>query len=444
MRRREFIAASAAGLGLSSGLALPGRAGAQTQRQGRQGAVMDADIAGDLKFTEAEYQRRHAAIRQAMAAEGIEALIVTGTREWFQGDLGNLLYIGAPVDWEQSFAIFPLSTDPVILQKRVQFPYFVERGIPGLPLGSFGQSSSAFKPEWAEGRPGTRVAGFYGPGLVAQLTRLGLAKARIGVVSLRNMPADVYRHLTENLPGVRLVDAQHILMALRYYKSAEEQRFVRRSAAMADAGMAALIDAAKVGATDLDLYYAADAACARLGGPVGGFQLVGSGPWGGHASNLILEPNFRRTLAAGDMVIPEIGSNFRGYFTQLTVPVSLGRPTDAFYQAHAMCERVYAELQTQFRAGKRVREIDAHTAAFTLSVSNGEFTTIFGIQAGEQELTFWHDDYVLKPGAVAYLQPFFVPAKRPGPPFHVFGDAWMVTDGAPRKLHTSSMDVVII
>lgn len=405
---------------------------------------MDADISGDLKFSEAEYQRRHAAIRRGMSAEGIEALIVTGTREWFQGDLGNMLYIGAPIDWEQTFAILPLSADPIILQKRVQFPYFVERGVPGLPLGSFGQSSGAFKPEWAEGRPGTRVAGFYGPGLVAQLTRLGLSKAKIGVVSLRNMPADVFRHISESLPEARFVDAQHILMALRYYKSEEEQRFVRRSAAMADAGMAALISATKAGATDLDLYYASDAACARLGGPVGGFQLVGSGPWGGHASNLILEPQFRRTLAKGDMVIPEIGSNYRGYFTQLTVPVSLGKPTDAFFKAYAMCERVYVELQNQFRRGKRVREIDAHIAAYTLDVSGGEFTTIFGIQAGEQELTFWHDDYELQSGSVAYFQPFFVPAKKPGPPFHVFGDAWMVTDDAPLKLHKSSMNVVII
>lgn len=441
MKRRTFL-----GQALAVGTALPLVAGPEdpaTKRTKRKAAI-PLDVAGDLSFSEAEYRRRHEAIRRAMLAEGIEALIITGTREWYQGDLGNLLYIGSPIDWEPTYAILPLSADPVVLQKRAQFPYFVERGIPGLPLGSFGPSSKVFRPEWVDGRPGTRMSGFYGPGLVEHLGRLKLAKAKIGIVSMRNVSAEVYRHLVEGLPEAIFVDAQHILMALRYYKSDEETKFVRRSAAIADAGMAALIRATKVGATDLDLFYAADKACAKAGGPVGGFQLVGSGPWGGHASNLLLEPNFRRTLARGDMVIPEIGSNYRGYFTQLTVPVSIGKPADAYYAAETLCDKVYAELQRVFRPGKRVREIDAHCAAFTLEASNGEFTTLFGIQAGEQELTFWHDDYELQPGAVAYLQPFFIPARKPGPPFHVYGDAWMVTEGAPERLHKSKMELVIV
>ena len=443
MQRRQFISA-VAGMGVGSLVAgeLP------DERQGSPSSAIPRAPAmasvGELRFSDEEYARRHKAIRVGMQAEGIEALIVTGTREWHLGDLGNLLYIGAPLDWEQNFAILPLASDPVILQKKIQFPYFVERGIPGLPLGSFGQSAKNFRAEWAEGRPGTNFAGFYGPALVQQLVRLGLAKARIGIVSMRNMPADVFSHLARELPQATFVDAQHLLMALRYYKSVEEQEFVRRSAAIADAGMAALIGACAVGATDLDLFYAADKACAVAGGPVGGFQLVGSGPWGGHASNLILQPEFRRTLARGDMVIPEIGSNYRGYFTQLTVPVSLGPPVDDFLAAKELCDAVYAELQQQFRAGKRVRDIDRHIAGFTLEASKGEFTTLFGIQAGEQELTFWHDDYELRPGAMAYFQPFFVPARKPGPPFHVYGDAWMVTNRAPVRLHESKMDVVVI
>ncbi|GAB5486981.1 MAG: hypothetical protein Pars2KO_05510 [Parasphingorhabdus sp.] len=406
--------------------------------------VMPEGTGGDLKFSEDEYTRRHAAIRKAMQEQGIAALIVTGTREWHMGDLGNLLYIGSPIDWEQTFALFPLDGDPLVFQKKVQFPFFVKRGIPGLPIGSLGDSSATFKPVWAEGRPGTRISGFYGPALVKQLKAKGLAKAKIGVVSMRNLPADVYAQLTSDLPQAQFVDAQPILMALRYYKSSEEQKFVRRSAHIADRGMAATISAAKAGAHDLDLFYAADKACAEAGGPVGGFQLMGSGPWGKKHSNVLLEQGSGRTLRSGDMVIPEIGSNYRGYFTQLTVPISVGEPGVEYLKAQEMCDKVYAELINVFVPGKKVREVDAHCAAFTENLTDGEYTTLFGIQAGEHELTFWHDDYELKPGAVAYLQPFFIPAKRKGGPFHVYGDAWMVTKDKPVKLHQSKMEVVTV
>ncbi len=447
MERRDFIKnASLVGAGVPLlGCAANAATGATSVAPGALTSIEVPDgVGGNLKFSRSEYARRHAAIRKAMDAEGFAALIVTGTQEWHMGDLGNMLYIGSPIDMEQTFAVFPLEGDPIVLQKKVQFPFFKERGIPGLPLGAFSDSSDVFKPVWADGRPGTRIAGFYGPALVEQLKAKGLSKAKIGLVSMRNTPADVYAHLTAELPQAKFVDAQHILMAQRYYKSAEEKKFILRSAYIADMGMAATIAAAKPGAHDLDVFYAADKACAKAGGPVGGFQLMDTGPWGKPHRNPILKPGSGKFLKKGEMVIPEIGSNYKGYWTQLTVPISLGEPSAEFLKAQDMCDSVYAELQNVFVSGKRVREVDAHCAAFTEDLTDGEYTTLFGIQAGEHELTFWHDNYELKPGAVAYLQPFFIPAKRKGGPFHVYGDAWMVTDGKPEKLHQSRMKLVTV
>ena len=149
-------------------------------------------------------------------------------------------------------------------------------------------------------------------------------------------------------------------------------------------------------------------------------------------------------MKAGDVVAPEIGSDYQGYFTQLSVPISLGEPTDELYQAIELCDKVYAFNQSQMRAGKTVWEVDEACHEFTKDASNGAFGTVFGIQAGEHEFTFWHDNYELRPGAMAYNQPFFLPLKKPGPPFHVYGDALLITEGEPERLHQTPMSVVVV
>lgn len=406
---------------------------------------MPEGVAGELEFSKAEYERRYAGVRAGMEAENLDALIVTGTREWHLGDLGNLKYLGVPLDWTRTYMVLPIDRDPIVFNRMPGFPIFRELspgGPPPLPEGK--PPKVKFEKAMSKPREGTRFSGDHGPSIVKALSDLGLASGRIGIVSMRNIPADVMLSLKVGLPEATFEDAEAILRAMRYYKSAEEQVFLRRSGYVADKGFAAAVAAAKVGASDLDVFYAADYACARAGGPAGGFQLIGSGKWGGKTSNVLIAPGKHRVLEAGDVISPEIGSDYQGYFTQLSAPISLGEGTDELYKALELCTQVYAFNQSQMRAGKTVWEIDQACHEFTKDVSDGEFGTVFGIQAGEHELTFHHDNYELKPGAMAYNQPFFLPMKKPGPPFHVFGDALLITEGAPEPLHQTPMELVVV
>jgi Xaa-Pro aminopeptidase len=249
--------------------------------------------------------------------------------------------------------------------------------------------------------------------------------------------------VSKELPQVKFVDGQMLMLNMRWYKSDEEIRFMRRSGYIADKGNEAMINAASIGVNDLDIWYEIDKACARAGAPQGGFHIYGSGPWRGKRSNLFSAPGSERNLQAGDVLAPEIGSEYKGYYTQLTVPVSLGTPTDEFYRDLEVCRKVYDHMMTQFRPGKTTKGLDEYGAEYTKDLTDGEVTLVFAFQCGEIERAFYLDDYEIRVGATGYNQPLFVRTDG-GPIWHVFGNAVVCTDGDPIRLHQSPMDVVIV
>ena len=435
MERRHFIKTLAVGTAAASAVsatavqaAAPASASAQAPASA---AELDADIAGDLLFSRAEYDRRHRSIRAAMEQQGIDCLVVGGNREWREGELGNLRYVGVDIDWEPTYVILPKQGTPIVPSKQGGMtPPFVSRG------------TVEFEYIKSSVRPGTRNANDHAPAIARQLKKMGLAKGRIGLVSPRVLPAEVLLAMQRELPGASFVDAERLFLELRYRKSDEELKFLRRSAYCADKGIEAMIAAAQVGNTDWDLFFAMDRGSTEAGAPPGGQQLLNTGPWRGRRSNVFFDGRTARTLRPGDVIIPEVTSNYKGYFTQLTVPVVLGEPSEQFLADLALCDAVYTHLLARYRPGATVKGLDDECAEFTQQASDGAVTTLFGFQAGEHETTFWHDNITLAPGMLAYNQPFFIAPG--GPPWHVYGDAMICTEGEPLKLHQTPMQAVYV
>ena len=435
MERRHFIKTLAAGAAAASAVSATGAQAAAPASASAQApasaAKLDADIAEDLLFSQAEYDRRYRNIRAGMERLGIDCLVVSGNREWREGELGNLRYVGVDIDWEPTYVILPKQGTPIVPSKHGGMtPPFVSRG------------AVQFEYIKSSVRPDTRNANDHGPAIARQLKKMGLAKGKIGLVSPRVLPAEVLLAMQQELPNASFVDAERLFLELRYLKSDEEVKFLRRSAYCADKGIEAMIAAAQVGNTDWDLFFAMDRACAEAGAPPGGQQLLSTGPWRGHRSNVFFDGRTARTLWPGDVIVPEVTSNYKGYFTQLTVPVVLGEPTEQFLADLALCDAVYAHLLAKYRPGATVKGLDDQCAEFTKQASDGAVTTLFGFQAGEHETTFWHDNITLAPSMLAYNQPFFIAPG--GPPWHVYGDAMLCTEGEPLKLHQTPMRVVYV
>jgi Xaa-Pro aminopeptidase len=231
---------------------------------------------------------------------------------------------------------------------------------------------------------------------------------------------------------------------MRALKSEEEILFLRRSGYIADKGIEAMIDSAHIGANDLDIVYAIDLACAKAGAPPGGFQIYRSRPWGELGPNVWSDSRSARSLQSGDLLIPEVGSNYKGYFTQLTVPVAMGDPGPDFRAALNMNRAINREILWRFRLGITVRELDNFSAEYCQDFSDGEFTTLFAVQCGEHERAFVHDDYTLASGMLGYIQPYFIRVNGEGGPFHVLGNAVVCTEGEPLHLHHSEVGLVIV
>jgi Xaa-Pro aminopeptidase len=435
MDRRKFIkTASVAGITTTVATSPSVNADLSRAEYRADNTRLSDDIAGDLKFSKSEYERRYKGIRVAMAQEDIDALVITGNRDWVQGELCNLQYVGIELpDWEVMYVIIPKDGNAIIPSKRGGItPGFGDSG----EVVDFDYSDSAV-------RPGSRNSAWHAPGIISALKKAGATRGKIGLVGANILASDIYMELEKEFPSASFVDARMLMLNMRWYKSEEEIKFLRRSGYIADKGVDAMIDAAHVGAHDLDVWYAIDKACAKAGAPTGGFQLYESGTWDNRRPNIIFNPGAAKILEKGDIIIPEVGSNYKGYFTQLTVPVSLGTPPDEFYKAKELCDKVYSHMMDQFRPGNTVRGLDTYGSEYTLDISNGDYTLAFAFQCGEQERSFYHDDYQIQPGVLGYNQPFFLSTKGEKP-WHVFGDAVVCTNGEPLRLHQSKMDVVIV
>ncbi len=426
VERRHFIKTLATGTAAAGAVSAMGVQAATPAQAPASAVKLDEGIAGDLLFSQAEYDRRYRNIRAGMERQGIDCLVVGGNRDWCEGELGNLRYVGVDIDWEPTYVIFPKQGTPIVPAKHGGMtPPFVSRG------------TVEFEYIKSSVRPGTRNANDHGPAIARQLRKMGLGKGKIGLVSPRVLPAEVLLAMQRELPNASFVDAERLFLELRYLKSDEEVKFLRRSAYCADQGIQAMIAAAQVGNTDWDLFFAMDQACTEAGAPPGGQQLLATGPWRGRRSQVFLDPRTARTLQLGDVIIPEVTSNYKGYFTQLTVPVVLGEPGEQFLADLALCDDVYAHLLTKYRPGATVKGLDEQCAEHTKQASDGAITTLFGFQAGEHETSFWHDNITLAPNMLAYNQPFFIAPG--GPPWHVYGDAMICTEGEPLKLHQTPM-----
>jgi len=434
MKRREFlntVSASAALAGVSGGTLLAGVRPATANAAGRTAIELAPDIASDLEFDRAEYERRYTGIRRAMGKRGIDVLLITGNREWREGELSNLRYIGAPIDWEQTFVIFPRQGVPSLLFKSGAMapPFFMYKTV------------MEFEPVHSPVRAGTRNAADHAPAIASALKKMGLGRGTIGLVSPRLVPAEMLLEMQKAMPRADYVDAERLMLELRYVKSEQEMKFLRRSAYIADRGVAAMIEAAEVGASDWDLFFAMDKACTEAGAPPGGMQLLSTGPWQGRMSLPLFDTRTARRLEPGDVVVPEVTSNYKGYFTQLTVPVVFGEPSPAFRRDAELCGKVYEYMLPRFRPGATVARLDEEGAAYTEEISGGRVGAKFAFQAGEHETSFWHDNIAIAPSMLAYNQPFFY-NKKGGPPWHVLGNAVVSTRDSPAVLHQSPMSPV--
>jgi Xaa-Pro dipeptidase len=269
------------------------------------------------QFSEKEYVRRYAALRDKMREHKLDAVIVPGgPSHWSFG--GGMTWLTGHWEWHAlaSYVLVPLNDPPTLI----------------FSMG--GTHCEAVRRQVAPALSDVRQSrgGRYAEVMVERCKEIGLTKGRIGLVEIDPrhkdyLPVNQYNDLRAGLPDVELVFTRSFIHELVIIKSAEELDCVRKAGVLCQHAMEAMVAAAKPGATEADLRGAAGAAILKGGGDID-FLIIGATAMANPAMFFGNPRPSDRKLSRGDIVIMELAAGYRGYSAQIGSPICLGPPIE--------------------------------------------------------------------------------------------------------------------
>lgn len=223
----------------------------------------------------AELERRWSAVRDAMADDKLDALIVQGANNlagtggyfrWFTGVSMATSYPGTVI-FPRDGLMTLVSHGPIGGERKLNGNDPVWRGV-GLAL-----STASF--------PAIDYCIPYDAELIArEVRRAGFR--RVGIVAWNNMLFGFGDTLRRLLDGVRLIDATRLVDPIKAQKSAEEIDLIRKAAQMQDEILARVQGEIKAGKKDYELF-AYGQYVGNLLGSETGYMLGSSAPPGAPA-----------------------------------------------------------------------------------------------------------------------------------------------------------------
>ncbi len=228
--------------------------------------------------------------------------------------------------------------------------------------------------------------------------------------------------------GPSLVEDVDPLLASRTVKGADEIDALRSTAAIAEAGMAAVLGSCRAGLTEAQAAAAGEAVMRAVGAESFSFSsIVTSGPEAG----LMREVTTDRPLADGDWVLVDLGCSRNGYNVEFARSRQVGPMTDRFRAAYAAALEAQTAAIESVAPGIRAGDLDA-TARQSLERSafaelSYHHITGHGIGTGvwEQPVIGPGSEYRLEPGNVFTIEPSIV---SPGEGTIRIEDLVVVTD----------------
>ncbi len=355
--------------------------------------------APDVPFSTAEYERRLALTRAAMAQAGLDVLFVEdpSNMAWLTGYDGWSFYVhqgviltheGAPVWWGRNMDANGA--------RRTAW-------LPGDCLRPYGDKYV----QSTEHHPMQHLAGL--------LTELGFEAARIGVeMDNYYFSAKAYTTLLAQLPKATIVDATAMVNWQRGIKSDEEIAFMRKAARIAEKMVDGAIERARPGLRKNELV-----------AEIYRDAIIGAdGSWGDYPAIVPMCPSGADASAPhitwnGDELTNdqctffELAGVYRRYHTPFCRTIYLGTPPDEMRRAEAaLVEGLEAGLQAA-RAGNQARDI-ARALAAPLERAGIERGARCGYAIGLSYPPDWGertvslrdvDETVLQPGMTFHFMP---------------------------------------
>ena len=323
-----------------------------------------------------ELQRRWSAVRSAMAAAGIDVLLMQGNNDFMGGNVKWFSDLPATNGYPVTI-VFPRDDDMTLVR-----------------MGPFGQvqESALESGRQASGHDGAQrgilraygtphfVTARYTDGYDAELVEKACAPYRQATVGLLNRATLGYAlmdHLTKDVLGAAtLVDASDLVDLIKAEKSDEELDLIRRTAAMQDQVMEAVARCLRPGLRDRDVVGIATAQASRLGSEQG-WYMAASGPVGTPA--VMAPPHLQnRVMQAGDQFCILLENNGPGgHYGELGRTFVLGRASAEMQDEFAIVCEAQALSHTLLRPGASCRDIWDANNAFMRARGRPEETRVY-------------------------------------------------------------------
>ena len=176
---------------------------------------------------------------------------------------------------------------------------------------------------------------------------------RIGFAEPETFPWAAAAALRERGSQAEFVDASAGMRRLRLRKSAYEIDMIRKSCAIADAVWEHVADVFRVGRRNFEVAADIDH-LVRLAGAEGGFHLVLPLPFFGRAIRSTANPD---RIAARSRYLVEISPRYRGYYSQVTLPVTCLQDDEQASLAYEDLLAVKQQAEPRMRPGADLSEI---------------------------------------------------------------------------------------
>lgn len=384
------------------------------------------------RFSDDEYRRRYALVRERMDALGLDGLIVGGgPNHWSSG--GGMLWLTGHFEWHAMacYVFVPRTGEPTLVYS----------------MGGTHLESTRGRVWVSDVRPSRN--GAFGEVLAEVISEHGLSAGRIGhpPVDARfgdYMPVNQYRVLVDAMPDGELVLLDDIFHDLLRVKSDEELECVRVAGQLCADAFDAMVRRARPGATEEDLRAAAAAAIYAGGGDIDFLILASTST---HDPHLVFgSPRAsKRVLRDGDVVLDELAAGYRGYTAQIGLPIFVGEPEPS---ARTFFEEVtlpgYLAMAELIRPGVSTEEIRQAGQFFRRRGYQSRPILLHGIDLVTSPPHVFVDHTepdVLEPGQVVMLEPN--PIRPDGNLGMFFGHTYIVTETGNEMVTRGPLEMVV-
>lgn len=398
----------------------------KTTRPTKSGFRLPMLVHERLAVSPEEYIRRYDAVQDAMAAMGLDALLIRGPE--------NITYfIGyeTPGYYKYHCVVVPKDGEPVFLVRDFEW----------LNTPEFSWSGRIAKVFDWDHPPSVTVN---------ILHQLGLADAkRIGVEKQCFFyTAEEHETLTHDMPGNEFVDATQILWDARMIKSEEEIDVMSLSAARVDEAMLAGYEATKPGASGDHINAVVNMTLLEAGG-----EYMGLPPFilAGERSCLPHQTGGANRLADNDVMYFEISASQRRYAAALMRTIFVGRPKDEWIRAAEACIGAVDAALAFIKPGVTAHEADTVARAVTTKAGFADYhRNRLGYSIGINYPPDWGEGEIislrqgehreLKPGMTFHMPPLCLKYREFG---IGFSETIVVTDKGCRRLSKLPREIVI-